>query len=96
MFNTLQKIVRQHLGIEHVLEVIFDKIGDIEKIYLLGDSARGIDSGLIEILIIGSNIDTNFLEEISLKIEKIINRKVKFCNEKLIEDKFDLLIYNAQ
>lgn len=96
LFNTLQKIVRQHLGIEHVLEVIFDKIGDIEKIYLLGDSARGIDSGLIEILIIGSNIDTNFLEEISLKIEKIINRKVKFSNEKLVEDKFDLLIYNAQ
>ncbi len=96
LFNTLQKIVRQHLGIERALEVIFDKIGHIDKIYLLGDSAKGVDSGLIEILILGTNINNNFLEEISFKIEKIINRKVKFSTEKLIKEEFDLLIYNSQ
>ena len=45
---------------------------------ILGDHASGIDSGLIEILIVGNNIDKDYLLEISPKIEKKINRKVNF------------------
>ena len=45
---------------------------------MIGDYAEGIDSGLIEILIVGSEINTKYLHELSPKIEKIINRKVRF------------------
>ena len=40
-------------------------------------TAEGIDSGCIEILIVGDNISEDYLKEISPKIEKI-NRKVSF------------------
>tara|TARA_B100001093_G_scaffold465542_1_gene483288 strand:- start:389 stop:778 length:390 start_codon:yes stop_codon:yes gene_type:complete len=53
LFKVLQKIVRKHLGIEELLETVYNKIGDVEKVILLGDYARGIDSGVIEVLIIG-------------------------------------------
>jgi hypothetical protein len=45
---------------------------------ILGDYAMGIDSGLIEILIVGDNINKNYLDRISPKIEKKIKRKVSF------------------
>ena len=56
----LQKIVRKHLGIESIVEKIINKIGSIDKIVLQGDYAEGIDSGVIEVLIFGQNIDEIF------------------------------------
>ena len=78
LFLTIQKIVHKHLGIEEILETIYNRIGDVKKIMILGDYASGIDSGLIEILIVGHNINKDYLLEISPKIEKKINRKVNF------------------
>jgi len=78
LFNVLQSIVRKHLGIEEIISRIMDKVGDIEKIILLGDYARGIDSGLIEVLIVGKKIDREYLDVIRPKIENIIKRKINF------------------
>ncbi len=78
LFNVLQSIVRKHLGIEEIIERILSNIGNIDKILLLGDYARGIDSGKIEILIIGKNINRKYLEVICPRIEKKIKRKIKF------------------
>ena len=47
-----------------------------EKIMILGDYAKGIDSGLIEILIVGNNINKDYLDEISPKIELKIKSKL--------------------
>lgn len=85
LFKIIQKIVRKHLGIEEILETVYNRIGDVKKIVVLGDYAKGIDSGLIEILIVGKNIDKNYLELISPIIEKKIKRKVSFfISDKLI------------
>ncbi|MDC3077476.1 ArsR family transcriptional regulator [Flavobacteriales bacterium] len=78
LFKIIQKIVKKHLGIEEILETIYNRIGDVKKIMILGDYAKGIDSGLIEILIVGNNINKEYLNEISPKIEKKIKRKVSF------------------
>ena len=78
LFKIIQKIVKKHLGIEDILDTILKRIGDVKKIMILGDYAEGIDSGLIEILIIGDNINKEYLEEISPKITKKIKRKVNF------------------
>ena len=78
LFETLQSIVRKHLGIQDIVNRVLDNIGSIERIILLGDYARGIDSGTIDVLIIGRDIDKNYLDEIHLRIEKEINRKINF------------------
>tara|TARA_B100000886_G_C20369978_1_gene469064 strand:- start:54 stop:560 length:507 start_codon:yes stop_codon:yes gene_type:complete len=78
LFKIIQKIVKKHLGIEEILETILKRIGDVKKIMILGDYAEGIDSGHIEILIIGDKVNEDYLKEITPKIEKKINRKVSF------------------
>ena len=78
LFKVIQKIVHKHVGLEQILESIYNKIGDVKKIMVLGDYAKGIDSGLIEILIVGDNINKMYLDEISSKIESKIKRKVSF------------------
>ena len=39
---------------------------------------KGIDFGVIDVLIIGKQINKNYLDEIHPKIEKKINRKINF------------------
>jgi predicted transcriptional regulator len=78
LFKTIQKIVHKHLGIEEILETICKRIGQVKKIMVLGDYSRGIDSGLIEVLIVGDNINKEYLDIITPKIEKKIKRRVNF------------------
>ena len=78
LFKIIQKIVKKHLGIEEILQTVLKRIGDVKKIMILGDYAEGIDSGHIELLIVGDDINKDYLKEITPKIEKKINRKVSF------------------
>jgi hypothetical protein len=78
LFKIIQKVVKKHLGIEEILETVLKRIGEVKKIMILGDYAEGIDSGQIEILIIGDKISEEYLRNITPKIEKKINRKVSF------------------
>ena len=55
-----------------------NQIGNIEKIILLGDYAKGIDSGIIEVLIVGKKINKDYLDAVRPKIEKEINRRINF------------------
>jgi len=93
LFKVLQKIIRQHLGIEEIIDSILDKIGDVNSVAIVGDYAKGIDSGLIKIVLLGSDINVNYLEDLIVKIEKKITRKVSF---KIVEilPKGSLVIYN--
>tara|TARA_B100000965_G_scaffold401299_1_gene424885 strand:+ start:131 stop:640 length:510 start_codon:yes stop_codon:yes gene_type:complete len=90
LFSTLQKIVRNHLGLEQLINSIIEKIGTVNEIILVGDYAKGIDSGNIEVIINGKGINSKYLNEIAYKIEKKINRKVTVYLNKEI-NKFPIL-----
>ena len=86
MFSVLQKIVRQHLGLEDIVETVIDRIGDVDQIALTGEYAEGIDSGNIEIIINGLDVNEDYLNSIKPKIKKKIGREVSL----LVNQKLDL------
>tara|TARA_Y200000002_G_scaffold150198_1_gene124138 strand:+ start:1720 stop:2232 length:513 start_codon:yes stop_codon:yes gene_type:complete len=86
MFDVLQKIIRQHLGLEEIVETVIERIGDVDQIALTGEYAKGVDSGNIEIVINGSKVNNDYLEKIKPKIKKKIGREVSF----LLNQKLDL------
>ena len=92
MFDVLQKIVRQHLGLEEIVETVIGRIGEIDQIALTGEYARGIDSGKIEIIINGSKVNSEYLENIKEKIKKKIGRELSFIlNQKI--DSNSIILY---
>ena len=78
LFKVLQKIVRQDLGLEEIVETVISRMGDLDIIALTGDYAKGIDSGIIEILIIGDKVNKQYLQNIKPKIKDKISREVDF------------------
>ena len=78
MFTVLQKVILKHLGLEDAVEIVLERMGDVEQIILIGDYAKGIDSGKIEIIIVGQDLNTSYVKNLEDKLEKLISRKVAF------------------
>jgi len=78
LYSVLQQLVKKHLRLDEMVETIVKRIGDVQKIILIGDYAKGIDSGIIEVLLIANKINMNYIGELEKKIKSKIGRKVKF------------------
>lgn len=77
-FSLLQQIVRKHIGLDDIIESIVDRIGSISRVYLIGDYAKGIDSGQIEVVLEGDVVDQLYLAQLKPKIEKEIQKNITF------------------
>ncbi|MGL1862857.1 MAG: winged helix-turn-helix domain-containing protein [Pseudodesulfovibrio sp.] len=75
-FPEISSIVKKTLGIDRLIEQVIDNLGEIHAAYILDDYAKGEDSGLIDILLIGE-IDQAKLEELIHITEKKIHRKIR-------------------
>ncbi len=94
LFSILQKIIRQHIGLDAMVEMILQRMGNVEKVILIGDYADGKDSGIIEVILVGNQLNEEYIDQLGIKIEKEIKRKVVFtCKE--FQDVEGLIIYEA-
>ena len=95
LFNIIVRLVRKHTGIENIISNILSSIDNIKAIYLVGDYANGIDSGIIKIYVEGVFKDKKYIIDILNKTEKKINRKILLVDQiKPFEEK--LLIYDSK
>ena len=78
MFEILQKVVFKHLGLEDIVEHVLAQMGEVQQIHLIGDYAKGLDSGSIEVMLIGKDLNNNYINNLEAKIENLIERKVTF------------------
>jgi predicted transcriptional regulator len=76
LYNELQSLVRKYAGIDKLVETLIKKLGDVKTAYLVGDYAQGIDSGLIDIILIGK-INKMELDRIAERRSKDISRKIR-------------------
>ena len=76
LFNEICSLIEKYMGIDKIIDKLVKKIGHVDSAYLIGDYAKGIDSGLIDIVLIGA-INTSQLEKIAMKRGKEISRKIR-------------------
>jgi hypothetical protein len=76
-----------------MVETIVKRIGDVQKIILIGDYAKGIDSGLIEVLLIANDINIEYISELEKKLKNKIGRKVVFSME---SEEEGILLYDKE
>lgn len=76
IFPELKSMVGKVMGIDQVIDGIVERLGDLERAYLIDDYAEGKDSGIIDLLLVG-NIDQFHLNDLSRKTERYIKRKIR-------------------
>ena len=77
LFADIQSIVKKTLGIDKLIEEILNKLGDVRLALITGDYAKGIDSGIIDLVLVGT-IQEEYLAVLVRKAEsKIGKRKIR-------------------
>ena len=75
-FSDIQNIALKYVGIDRIAEDIALSLGEVQYAYIIGDYAKGKDSGIIDLLLIGK-INQEILQNLIEKTEKLINRKIR-------------------
>ena len=76
LFEDIRNIVMKSTGIDIVISNIIKKSGNLNKAFVRGDYAVGKDSGLIDLVLVGENINLKETERVKIKTERLINRKI--------------------
>jgi hypothetical protein len=77
LFPELRSMVGKVMGIDQVIDGIVQRLGDLERAYLIDDYAEGKDTGIIDIILVG-NVDQYHLNDLTRKTEKYVKRKIRF------------------
>lgn len=77
MFQQIHSMVLNHLGVDQLIGHVVSRLGNVSKVYLEGDLAKGIDSDIIDIIVVG-DIDKSYLVQVCEKAETILNKKVRY------------------
>lgn len=94
LFKDIRSILLKYIGVDHIIEMIIKRIGQLERVYLVGDYANGRDSGIIDLVFVG-DIDKNYLLNLVTKAERMINKKVRFITYNSAEWSESLLHENS-
>lgn len=76
LFPEINQLVLKHFGLHNIAENVVKRLGNVHMAFITGDYANGIDSGLIDLILIG-DIDRSTLETMLSKVEGKIKRKIR-------------------
>lgn len=77
LFKDVSNIVRKYVGIDWIIEYVAERLGNLQKVYLTGTFANGLEGQNVELVFIG-DINKEFLKELCEKVEKRIDKKITY------------------
>ena len=83
----LTKLVSKYLGFDQLVERVLSQLGDLQAAYVIGDYANGLDTGVIEVALVG-DVDQAYAVNLAEKGEKELRRKVRMA---FLEDEESLM-----
>ena len=76
LFPEISSMVRKITGIDELARSVIERLGNLEEVYLTGDYAQGMDTGIIDLILIGK-INREQLDDVVQKTERYIDRKIR-------------------
>jgi hypothetical protein len=101
LFKEIRGLVAKYVGLDRIVEDVVEKLGKVSAAYLIGDYAQGKDTGIIDLLLVGT-VDKLYLVNLLERAEDIIRRRIRFLIlnahelNQIIQDKPALLIWTAK
>ena len=76
LFPELRSVVHKYLGLDQIVEKVINKLGEVKLAFITGDYAKGKDTGIIDLVLVGE-IDKDVLQKCVDRAEELIKRKVR-------------------
>jgi hypothetical protein len=90
LFLDTHNIILKYIGFDQIIDKIIDNLGDVQKVYVTGAFAEGVDDRVIDLIFIGG-INKSYLMELTDKVEKLIHRKIRYIVYNA--DEIDIVAY---
>jgi len=78
LYKDIHNIILKETGIDRVIEKVIHRIGNPLAVYLIGDFAHGKDSSLIELILVGAEIDCEYLARKAHQAQEMVGRRVSY------------------
>ena len=78
LFRDIHNILLKYIGFDQIIDTVISKLGNVQKVYLVGSFARGVDSEVIDLLLVGNDIRREYLARLTDRGEKLIQRKIRY------------------
>jgi hypothetical protein len=85
-FKDIHNLILKESGIDLVIEKVIHRMGKLKNVYLTGDFAHGKDSPMIELIIVGADIDREYLTRKVIQAEKLSGRKISYIVLETVEE----------
>ena len=87
LYDEIHSIVKKSIGLDQLVETVVRKLGNVTRAYVTGRIASGLDNNEIDFILIGDDIDRDYLATLIDKVQTIIKKKVKCFILKCDEEK---------
>ncbi|HPM04021.1 MAG TPA: ArsR family transcriptional regulator, partial [Candidatus Cloacimonadota bacterium] len=78
LYDDIHSIILKETGIDRVIEKVIHRLGNLICVYLTGDFAQGKDSQVIELILVGKDLDREYLTRKVVQAEEMVDRKVSY------------------
>jgi hypothetical protein len=78
LFQDIHNILLKTIGFDQIIDRVVTKLGNVEKAYVTGDFARGMDAPIIDLVLVGEAINQEYLVKLAQKTEELIKRKIRY------------------
>ncbi len=94
-YSDLVSMVSKYMGFDELIENVLEKVGNLKEAYVVGDYAKGVDSGTIQLVLIG-DLHVSAIDDLCERVGNKIKRKIEYsifsANSVRIEEAFLRLI----
>lgn len=77
LFREVHNIVLKHVGLDRIVDTVVERLGNVQKVYVIGQFAQGRNCEIVDLLFVG-DVDTTYLMRLIKKAENLIHRKIRF------------------
>ncbi|MCK6612009.1 MAG: ArsR family transcriptional regulator [Bacteroidia bacterium] len=77
LFPDIHSILLKITGLDELVKRVLNNVGELDLVYLSGDLARGINSELIDLILVG-NVNRDYFHNLVVKAEQYIQKKIRF------------------
>ena len=78
LFSDLHSLVKKYIGLDKIVDSIADKAGQVNSVYVVGRIAQGLEASIIELVLVGEEVDKIYVTKLIDKVEELISRKITF------------------
>lgn len=102
LFKEVRTLMMKTVGVEEILQKVIARLGKLDKVYLTGSLARGLEGPTIDLYVIGE-VNREYLDELNRKAEKLAGKKIRMAvftlkewKPELLENEEHVLIYENE